>query len=170
MAKSALQKELGKKQPFACREQEVALNLLRTADVLSREGHALFERYGLSAQQFNVLRILRGHRDTGLPCQRIVAEMVTQTPDITRLVDRLEAAGLVRRERTEADRRLVLVHVTAAGLTLLARLDEPILALHRAQMEHLSADELAELNRLLVKLRQPAEKHVAAVKHKASSL
>jgi DNA-binding MarR family transcriptional regulator len=96
--------------------------------------------------------------------------MVTQTPDITRLVDRLEAAGLVRRERTEADRRLVLVHVTAAGLTLLARLDEPILALHRAQMEHLSADELAELNRLLVKLRQPAEKPVAAVKHKARSL
>lgn len=144
------------------------MNLLRTADVLSREGHALLERYGLSGPQFNVLRILRGHRDTGLPCQRIVAEMVTQTPDITRLVDRLEAAGLVRRERTEADRRLVLVHVTAAALALLARLDEPILALHRAQMEHLSADELAELNRLLlVKLRQPAEKTVVAVKHKA---
>lgn len=143
------------------------MNLLRTADVLSREGHALFERYGLSGPQFNVLRILRGHRETGLPCQRIVAEMVTQTPDITRLVDRLEAAGLVRRERTEADRRLVLVHVTAAALALLARLDEPILALHRAQMEHLSADELAELNRLLVKLRQPAEKPVVAVKHKA---
>ena len=71
MAKSALQKELGKKQRFACREQEVALNLLRTADVLSREGHALFERYGLSAQQFNVLRILRGRaildrRDFGM--------------------------------------------------------------------------------------------------------
>lgn len=169
MAKSALQKELRKKHPFACREQEVALNLLRTADFLSRGGHALFERHGLSGQQFNVLRILRGHRDTGLPCQKIVAQMVTQMPDITRLVDRLESAGLVRRERTEADRRLVLVHVTPAGLDLLARLDQPILDLHRAQMAHLSAAELSTLNRLLVKLRQPPGKPAATAKHGARS-
>lgn len=81
--------------------------------------------------------------------------MVTQTPDITRLVDRLEAAGLASRARTAADRRGVLVHITKPGLALLARLDKPILDLHRRQMDHLTTAEIAALNRLLVKLRQP---------------
>ncbi len=169
MKKSLLQKELQKKNPFECHEQEVALNLLRTTDFLAREVHSLFERHGLSGPQYNVLRILRGHRDTGLPCQKIVTQMVTQMPDITRLVDRLEAAGLVRRERTDADRRLVIVHIAPAGLDLLARLDKPILDLHRTQMEHLSTAELAELNRLLVKLRQPDRQAPAAQKRKARS-
>jgi len=154
VAPSPLQRELGKKKPFDCLEQEVALNLFRTTDLVSREGAALFERHGVSAQQFNVLRILRGHRATGLPCQKIVAQMVTQMPDITRLVDRLEASGLVRRERTEEDRRLVIVHITPAGTDLLAGLDQPILDLHRTQMRHMTRAELAELNRLLAKLRQ----------------
>ncbi len=169
MAKSLLQKELRKKKPFACPEQEVALNLLRTTDFLSREGVALFERHGISGQQYNVLRILRGHRDTGLPCQKIVAQMITQMPDITRLVDRLEASGFVRRERTEQDRRLVIVHITPAGMNLLAQLDEPILDLHRAQMSHMTRAELAELNRLLEKLRRPVVEAAVGVREKACS-
>ena len=155
MAKSVLQAELRKRQPFGCAEQEAALNLLRTTDFLSRDATALFEQHGISAPQFNVLRILRGHGGAGLPCQEIVAQMVTQTPDITRLVDRLEAAGLASRARTAADRRVVLVHITKPGLALLARLDKPILDLHRRQMDHLTTAEIATLNRLLVKLRQP---------------
>ena len=167
MPQSLLQQELQKKKPFTCPEQEAALNLLRTTDFLSREGNALFDRHGLSAPQYNVLRILRGHRDTGLPCQKIVGQMVTQMPDITRLVDRLEASGLVRRERTEQDRRVVLVHITSTGMDLLARLDAPILDMHRGQMSHLSQVEVAELNRLLTKLRQPAAKAAAHRSEKA---
>jgi DNA-binding MarR family transcriptional regulator len=155
MAKSVLQTELQNKQPFDCPEQEATLNLLRTADFLARDAAALFERHGISTSQFNVLRILRGQRGSGLPCQEIVAQMVTQTPDITRLVDRLEAAGLAIRARTAADRRVVLVHITQQGLALLARLDAPVLDLHRHQMNHLTPAEIAELNRLLVTLRQP---------------
>jgi DNA-binding MarR family transcriptional regulator len=170
VAKSLLQKDLRKKKPFECPEQEVALNLLRTTDFLSREGVALFERHGISGQQYNVLRILRGHRDTGLPCQKIVAQMITQMPDITRLVDRLEASGFVRRERTEQDRRLVIVHITPAGMTLLAQLDEPILDLHRAQMSHMTRAELAELNRLLEKLRRPVIEAPVIVREKACSV
>lgn len=169
VAKSALQRELGKRNPFECAEQEATLNLLKTTDFLCRAGNALFENHGISGPQYNVLRILRGHRKTGLCGQHIVAQMVTQTPDITRLVDRLEASGLVRRERTEADRRLVLVHITTAGLELLASLDEPILSMHREQMKHLSRAEIAELNRLLVKLRQPAPEVAATPKRKALS-
>jgi len=169
VAKSLLQKELQKKKPFECPEQEVAINLLRTTDFLSREGHALFERHGISGQQYNVLRILRGHRETGLPCQKIVAQMITQMPDITRLVDRLEASGFVRRERTEQDRRLVIVHITALGTDLLAELDQPILDLHRGQMKHMTRAELSELNRLLEKLRRPVMDAVVSVREKACS-
>lgn len=155
MAKSVLQTELQKKQPFDCPEQEATLNLLRTADFLAREAATLFEQHGISTPQYNVLRILRGHRGAGLPCQEIVAQMVTQTPDITRLVDRLEAAGLATRARTAADRRVVLVHITEQGMVLLKRLDIPVLDLHRRQMHHLTPAEIAELNRVLVKVRQP---------------
>jgi len=169
VARSLLQKELQKKKPFDCPEQEVGLNLMRTADFLSRDGQALFERHGISGQQFNVLRILRGHREVGLPCHKIVTQMITQMPDITRLVDRLEASGFVRRERTRQDRRLVIVHITAAGMDLLARMDEPLLDMHRGQMRHMKKAELAELNRLLEKLRQPTTKVAAGIREKARS-
>ena len=169
MAKSLLQQELQKRKPVECPEQEVTLNLLRTADFVSREGHSLIERHGISGQQYNVLRILRGHRETGLPCQKIVAQMITQTPDITRLVDRLEVGGFVGRERTEQDRRLVIVHITAVGMDLLAQLDEPVLDMHRGQMKHMTRAELAELNRLLEKRRRPATEAVVGVRKKACS-
>jgi DNA-binding MarR family transcriptional regulator len=81
--------------------------------------------------------------------------MISHLPDITRLVDRLEAAGLVARSRTREDRRLVLIRITEKGLALLAGLDEPLMELHRRQLAHFTPDELTELNRLLVKARRP---------------
>lgn len=155
MARVSLQDELRKKKPFDCAEEEAFLNLLRSTDFLARDFSELFSEHGISEPQYNVLRILRGHRDTGQSCQEITAQMVTHMPDITRLVDRLEGAGLAKRERTERDRRVVLVNITAAGLALLAKLDQPVRELHRKQLTHLTRDELAELNRLLVKVRQP---------------
>jgi DNA-binding MarR family transcriptional regulator len=155
MAKSALQEEISKRHPFECPEEEAALNLLRTVDHLGQEFTRLFHEYGISGPQYNVLRILRGVGGEGLPCVDIAGRMITRMPDITRLVDRLEAAGLVARRRTEEDRRVVLVTITAAGLELLARLDRPVLDLHRRQLGHLTRAELAELNRLLVKARRP---------------
>ena len=81
--------------------------------------------------------------------------MVTCVPDITRLIDRLERAGLVARARSETDRCVVHVSILAEGLELLRALDEPVLALDKRLIGHLSRDELAELNRLLVKARNP---------------
>ena len=155
MAKSALQEEINKRHPFECPEQEATLNLVRTMDHLGQEFARLFHEHGLSGPQYNVLRILRGVGGAGLPCGEIAGQMVTHMPDITRLVDRLEAAGLVERRRTEEDRRVVLVTITPAGLDVLARLDRPVLDLHRRQLGHLTRAELAELNRLLVKARRP---------------
>ena len=152
MTRRTLQDELKKRKPFDSLEQETARNLARTFDRQSAEFARLFKARGISGSQYNVLRILRGEGEA-LPCLEVAARMVTQLPDITRLVDRLEAAGLVERTRTPEDRRDVLIAITAAGLGLLARLDQPVLDLHRRQLGHLPREELAELNRLLVKAR-----------------
>ena len=154
MSRRGLQDELKKREPFGCPEQEVALNLARTADRLQGEFARLFKRHGITGAQYNVLRILRG-AGAPLPCQEIGERMITQLPDITRLVDRLEEGGLVARSRTPEDRRVVLTRVTEAGLRLLETLDGPVVQLHQAQLGHLSRGELAELNRLLVKARNP---------------
>ena len=157
MGKSALQYELRKQHPFECPEQEAALNLFRSQDHLLQQFNKLFTEHGVTGPQYNVLRILRGHGGQGLPCLEIAGQMITRMPDITRLVDRLEQSGLVERSRTSEDRRVVLVNITPAGLALLSGLDEPVVALHKQSLGHLSSGELAELNRLLVKLRYPGD-------------
>jgi DNA-binding MarR family transcriptional regulator len=154
MAKSVLQKEIGKKKTFESLEQETALNLLRTMDHLQQDFGRLFQEHGLSGPQYNVLRILRGHGGDGLSCCEIGAEMITRMSDITRLVDRLEESGWVERSRDREDRRVVRVKITAEGLALLNRLDRPVEDLHKRQFGHFSRAELAELNRLLVKARR----------------
>jgi DNA-binding MarR family transcriptional regulator len=156
MEQSELQQELGKRHPFESAQQEAHLNLLRTQDVLVQEFERLFNEHEISAPQYNVLRILRGHGGDGLPCLEIAKNMVHRMPDITRLADRLEQAGLIERRRTQEDRRVVLVRITEAGLKLLTQLDEPVMTLHQRQLGHLTAAELAELSRLLVKARRGA--------------
>jgi DNA-binding MarR family transcriptional regulator len=153
-----LQDEIGKKTPFECLEQEVTLNLERTADELGRPFAELFEAHGLSCPQYNVLRILRGH-GRPVPCHEIGAQMICRTPDVTRLVDRLESAGLAERRRTPDDRRVVFIVITKAGLKLLARLDRPVIDMHRKALAHLSQPEMKTLNRLLVKMRHPRAGH-----------
>jgi DNA-binding MarR family transcriptional regulator len=132
------------------------LAILRAADLLRRRGAALLEPYGITVQQFNVLRILRGARPEGLCTLTIAQRMVEQTPGITRLIDRLEAKRLVKRERSDKDRRQVWCRITPEGLRLLARLDQPVADLDRAVVGGLArADQerLAEL--LAVVHREP---------------
>jgi DNA-binding MarR family transcriptional regulator len=157
MTKSRLQEELRKRNPFDSLEQEVSLSLVRTQDHLAQSFHELFAAHGLTGPQYNVLRILRGHGGDGVPGHEIGAQMVARMPDVTRLVDRLEAAGLAERARTARDRRVVLVRITPAGLDLLAKLDRPVLDTHRRSLAHLSRDELLELSRLLAKVREGPE-------------
>jgi DNA-binding MarR family transcriptional regulator len=154
MARSVLQAEIKKQHPFDSIEQEVALNLSRTHDVLTAGFSRLFKERGISPPLYNVLRILRGEGKP-LPCLEVASRMITRLPDITRLVDRLEQMGYVARSRTEEDRRVVLLSITEPGLALLAGLDPLVTDLHRRQLNHLSPCELAELNRLIVKARRP---------------
>jgi DNA-binding MarR family transcriptional regulator len=153
----ALKDEIKKRKPFEHPEEEALLNLFRTTTLLQADFEKLFKQCRLSEPQYNVLRILRGVGSGGLPSTEIADRMITRVPDITRLVDRLESAGLVERCRTPEDRRVVIVKVTPEGLSVLARLDEPIKQLHLQQLGHLTRQELAELNRLLVKAREPRD-------------
>ena len=151
--KRDLRSTLKKRLPFDIPEEEVSLNVLRTNDVLQAGFSRLFKEHGVSSSLYNVLRILRGEGHP-LPCLEVAGRMVTRLPDITRLVDRLEAMRLVTRARTEEDRRVVLIAITEAGVTLLSSLDGPIQELHRRQLGHLTPEEMATLNHLLVKARR----------------
>ncbi len=154
MGVSRLHEELKKKRPFESPEQEAALNVLRTNDRLQIRFARLFRGYGITPSQYNVLRILRGEGKP-LPILEIAGRTVTVVPGITGLIDRLEQAGFVRRERCAKDRRVIRVAITDEGMKTLADLDEPVSALHGKLMRHLSRAELNELNRLLVKVRGP---------------
>jgi len=134
--------------------QQLFLNLVRTQDLLMRDVATLLKAHGLSEPQYNVLRVLRAAGDPGLPCRAIGRRMLTRVPDVTRLVDRLEAASLVERRRDiAADRRVVTIRLDSPGRQLLAKLDQPMIDLHTRQFAGLGQDEKRELKRLLVKLR-----------------
>lgn len=148
-----LQDELKQSRPFASLAVEVYLNLVRTSELLRGETADLLRERALSAPQYNVLRILRGAGSDGHPCAEIGARMVSRVPDVTRLVDRLEAAGLAERRRSGDDRRVVRVRIKRAGRDLLARIDEPIETLPERQFAALSNAELKTLNNLLTKAR-----------------
>ncbi len=124
--------------------------------MLSRGFAPLLKAEELSSTQYNVLRILRGAPE-GLPCGEIGNRMITRDPDITRLLDRLEKRGLVSRCRETKDRRMVLTRITDKGLELLARLDEPVQEIHRAQMGHLGRERLQALVELVAGCPQKTE-------------
>jgi DNA-binding MarR family transcriptional regulator len=129
-------------------EETAFLELLRTTDQLSRGMSQLLKTEDISSNQYNVLRILRGAPD-GLPCGELGNRMITRDPDITRLLDRLEKRELISRCRESQDRRMVMAKITPEGLKLLARMDKPVLAMHRSQLGHLGPARLRQLTELL---------------------
>jgi DNA-binding MarR family transcriptional regulator len=147
-----LQHELKKTGPFDSPEQEAALQILRTNDQMQIRFTRLFREHGLTGAQYNVLRILRGEGGP-LPILEIASRTVAVVPGITGLIDRLEEAGFVRRDRCAKDRRVVYVSLTEKAAQTLAGLDGPVRELHRQLMAGLSGAELAELTRLLEKVR-----------------
>lgn len=140
-----LQAEIRQKKPFGSLEEEVYLNLVRTADALTRELELALQPHGLTGTQYNVLRILRGAGEEGSTCSGISERMLAFDPDVTRLLDRLEKAGFVQRQRSVTDRRVVMTTITEKGLDLLARLDEPLKLLLRQQFKAVGRDRLTRL-------------------------
>jgi MarR family transcriptional regulator, organic hydroperoxide resistance regulator len=141
----SLREEIRQTKPFQSSAQEAILGLYRTSDVLRRHFSNLIETHGVSLQQYNVMRILRGAGKGGMPTLDIADRMIEKTPGITRLLDKLEAKQLVRRKRCPKDRRQVLCWITGSGLRLLAALDKPLAAAGSAAMRALSNRQLRAL-------------------------
>jgi DNA-binding MarR family transcriptional regulator len=142
---------------FDSPDQEVFLNLWRTYDRLRALEEELFDPHDLTPQQYNALRLLRAARPGGLPTLALAARLVSRAPDITRLLDRLEERGLVRRDRPADNRRVVQVSIAAKGLALLRKLAGPVRACHARQLGHLSPAQLRALADLLRQARRPHE-------------
>jgi DNA-binding MarR family transcriptional regulator len=149
----SLQREIAQTKPFHSRSQEAYLALLRTADEARRLLSDYLEGQGITLQQYNVLRILRGAGSQGLPTLAVAKRMIERTPGVTRLVDRMERKGWVARERCRDDRRRVWCRITPAGLEILSRLDAPVADLDDTLAVVLADAELEALIGLLARLR-----------------
>jgi DNA-binding MarR family transcriptional regulator len=152
----SLQDEIRQTRPFESPEQEAHLSIERTAAVLGHATAEVMKPFGITPTQYNALRILRGAGDKGLCRNEIRDRLVAQVPDATRLLDRMEAAGLIRRERDTADRRFVTTRITDEGLRVVNELDGPVAEMHRRRLGSLDADELRTLISLLARVRDAA--------------
>ena len=151
-----IQSEIKQTKPLTP-EQEVTLTVQRTADSFQRRVVEVLKPFGISGTQYNVLRILRGAGKDGLPCGAIAERMVTRDPDITRLLDRLDKMGFIRRERGQRDRRVVTTTITDAGLKLLKQLDKPVQDLGVALVRNLTKAQMQQLVELLDLARSSTE-------------
>lgn len=150
-----LQQEIKQKRPFRSVPEEAFLNVLRTSAVLMEGLSELLRPANLTQPQYNVLRILRGAGESGLPTGEVGERMLTRDPDVTRLIDRMEKQGLVRRERATTDRRVVIVYITEQGLDAVNDLDQEMLILHENQLGHLGEERLRLLIDILQDVWQP---------------
>ena len=140
-------------KPFLHPEEEAMLSIVRTADVLMQRVNKLLKQFDISGSQYNVLRILRGST-AGLSCGQISDRMISRDPDVTRLLDRMEARGLLARERSGQDKRIVIARITTEGLDLMAKLDPLVTEQHRQQLGKLGEPRLRQLIELLEHARE----------------
>ena len=153
MGTSALQQEIRQRRPFQSVAHEAVVALMRTADLVRRQMTALVEPHGITLQQYNVLRILRGAGDEGVPTLEVSERMIEQAPGVTRLLDRLEAKELIRRRRCEKDRRQHLCWIAPKGLALLEKIDATTSRAHEDSLKGLRPKERAAFIRMLDAIR-----------------
>jgi DNA-binding MarR family transcriptional regulator len=154
MTTKTIHHEIRQTKPFRSLQEQLVINLMRTTRAIEESWIQYLKRSeGISQSQYNILRILRGTRPKALKISEIADRMITRDPDVTRLVDRLIKQGLVRRERGEEDRRVVLVEITPAGLAMLTRLDGPAGEYTDGAMAGLKPQQLKILDTLLNEIR-----------------
>jgi DNA-binding MarR family transcriptional regulator len=152
---SRLQAEIKQNKPFDSLRVEVILQLARTTAVVNHHWEQFLRVHGITATQYNVLRILRGAGSLGLCRHEVASRMLTVVPDVSRLLDRMTRLGMITRNRDPEDRRLVKSCITEKGLGLLRELDAPSLTAADAQLAHMSEANLQQLIELLEVARAP---------------
>jgi DNA-binding MarR family transcriptional regulator len=153
MARRTIIEEIKQTRPFESKSQEAVVALLRTAHLIRRRVDAITASEGLTSQQYNVLRILRGAK-TPLPTMEISDRMIETACGITRLISTLEEKALIRREQWEGDRRHMLCQITPAGLRVLERLDDAFSDFDNNATGNLSSDQLGDLLEMLSEIRE----------------
>lgn len=148
-----LAKEIRQTKPFQSREEEAFLNLGRTWEFLQKQVADLLKQHQLTSTQYNMLRILRGAGAEGLTCTQATERMLSPDPDITRLLDRMESQGLIRRDRTPEDRRVVIARITDRGIEAANRIDEPLHQLLQQSVGRIGRQRLLDLIDTLEALR-----------------
>lgn len=151
----SLAEEIHQRRPFSSIQDEALISIFVTWDLLSRNLTRVLRKQGLSLPQYNVLRILRGAGPDGLPLMTIAQRMVVRYPNITRLTDRLETIGWIRRERSTRDRRVVRAFVTQEGLELLDALQEDVASTTQQVMRGAGEEDLGRLVAILEAVRRP---------------
>lgn len=152
-----LQAEIKQTKPFDLIEAEAALNVIRTAEVVQRFIAEFLRPFDLSPVQYNVLRILRGAGTEGATCSQIGERLVTRDPDITRLLDRMQARELIERERSSEDRRVVITRISKTGLKLVDSIDQPLRSVSKAKLVKFGRSALADLIAGLERFREAYE-------------
>ena len=142
---SRLQAEIKQSKPFPRRSSEALLSVLRTAALIEHRVNEVLRPHGITELQYNVLRILRGAGPTGLCGREISERLVSQVPDVSRLLDRMEAMQLLRRERDDADRRHVTARITPRGLRMLDETTPELDAFERERFGHFDAEQLQQI-------------------------
>ena len=135
-------------------ETRAYLDLVRTHGRITTRSTEIFKRHGVTEQQYHALRVLEAAEPGGLPCLELAQQLPTPAPDITRLLDRMRRAGLVRRRRLDADRRVVMIELTERARAIICRIRPEVAEFHRARLAHMTPDELDLLGRLLRKVRR----------------
>jgi DNA-binding MarR family transcriptional regulator len=146
---TTLRDELRQEKPFRSLREEALLSIARTEAVTRERLDRVLAPHGLSMTQYNVLRILRGAGTNGLCRNEIGDRLISRMPDVSRLLDRMEAAGLVRRVRSTEDRRLVNTTLTAKGRALVDELDDDVAKAQEQQLGHMTKTQLRTLIDLL---------------------
>jgi MarR family transcriptional regulator, organic hydroperoxide resistance regulator len=150
-----LSKEVKQFRPVAVVCQETPfLSILKTADGIHRRYSEVMEPFGITFQQYNVLKIVRGAGTNGVPTTDIADGMIESSPGLTRLIDCLETKNLVKRVRSSEDRRVVTCHVTEAGATLLKKMEDPVRKAEQSLMKTMTSEHLATLKTLLTEVRE----------------
>ncbi len=150
---SAVGEEIYQTKPFPTIEEELLVSLLRTTDVLNARFEQMIRPFYISMTQYNVLRILRGAGPDGRTCGEIGERMIAREPDVTRLLERMEKSGLIKRTRDTADRRVVVTRITSAGLKLLEEID-PKLREIDGLLKPMGERKLESMLKLLDELRE----------------
>ncbi len=151
-----LRTELKQRKPFTSLQHEAQLNIVRTSNLLADAFEQLLKPYGITGTQYNVLRILRGAEPDGLCRNEVRERLLNRMPDATRLLDRMEEAGLVTRSRDDGDRRLVTTRITRQGRRLVDDLDEIVEEEHQRRLGHLNEQQVKNLIKLLTMVRNPS--------------